>query len=183
MIASLILALAIAVAAAWLALRQQPSARIKEPRSVAKIEALLPQTQCQKCGYDGCLPYAQAIVRAGASTTLCAPGGEVTQRLLTDMLGTDAAPLVHELDEPARVALIEEGQCIGCTKCIQVCPVDAIVGAQHQMHTVLPQWCTGCELCIPVCPTDCITLVDPFVDRQQLRLNVPLTAASATPRS
>ncbi len=124
---------------------------------LAAVDALLPQTQCRRCGYDGCRPYAQAVVSDGASIALCPPGGETTRQRLAALLGRDdhAVPL---LDEPARVAEIRESDCIGCTQCLDACPVDAIIGAAGRMHTVFTAWCTGCELCVPVCPTDCIVL-------------------------
>lgn len=126
-----------------------------------RIDALLPQTQCTKCGYDGCRPYAEAIVEGGADINQCPPGGEAGVVKLAQLLGRAAKPLnpANGAYRPPQVAVIEEPICIGCTKCIQVCPVDAIVGASKLMHTVIASWCTGCELCIPACPVDCIALV------------------------
>ena len=113
-----------------------------------RIDALLPQTQCTRCGYDGCRPYADAVAANAADIDRCPPGGEAGI--------ANAAPGAAQ---PAQVAAIDEAACIGCTKCIQACPVDAIVGASKRMHTVLAATCTGCELCLPPCPVDCITLV------------------------
>ncbi|MGH8551531.1 MAG: RnfABCDGE type electron transport complex subunit B [Methylococcales bacterium] len=127
---------------------------------IDKIEEILPQTQCQRCHYPGCRPYAEAIAAGQADINQCAPGGVEGIRLLADLLGVDPKTLnpLHGLEAPARVAMIVEADCIGCAKCIQVCPVDAIVGAPKQLHTVIESECTGCELCIPPCPVDCIVL-------------------------
>ena len=124
---------------------------------VAATDALLPQTQCQRCGYGGCRPYAEALVTQGVSPALCPPGGEATRQSLAALLGRhdEAAPL---LSETPRLALIRECDCIGCTQCLDACPVDAIIGAAGRMHTVFAAWCTGCALCVPVCPTDCIEM-------------------------
>jgi len=123
-----------------------------------KIDALLPQSQCGQCGYPGCRPYAEAIAEGSTEINLCAPGGEGTMLALADLLGRDPVPLDGEAAEekPPAVAVIDEQQCIGCTLCIQACPVDAIVGAAKQMHTVVANECTGCELCLPPCPVECI---------------------------
>jgi electron transport complex protein RnfB len=125
-----------------------------------RIDALLPQTQCTKCGYDGCRPYAHAIAEGSADINQCPPGGEAGVARLARLLGRPPKPLnpANGAYRAPQVAVIEEAICIGCTKCIQVCPVDAIVGASRLMHTVIASWCTGCELCIPPCPVDCITL-------------------------
>jgi H+/Na+-translocating ferredoxin:NAD+ oxidoreductase subunit B len=130
--------------------------------SVDQIDALLPQTQCRKCGYAGCRPYAQAIV-AGAAINRCPPGGEATLRKLAQLTERPVAPLdpACGAETPRRVALIDEARCIGCTLCIQACPVDAIVGAAQAMHTVLTELCSGCELCLPPCPVDCIAMAAP----------------------
>ncbi|HLX24717.1 MAG TPA: RnfABCDGE type electron transport complex subunit B [Usitatibacter sp.] len=126
-----------------------------------RIDALLPQTQCTRCGYDGCRPYANAIAAGEAGIDQCPPGGDAGVAKLARLLGRDTAPLNPDFGEfmPPRVAVIDEETCIGCTKCIQACPVDAIVGASKLMHTVIASWCTGCELCIPPCPVDCIALI------------------------
>jgi electron transport complex protein RnfB len=125
-----------------------------------RIDALLPQTQCTKCGYPGCRPYADAIAAGVADINQCPPGGEEGVAKLARLLGREALPLnpANGAYRPPQVARIVEAECIGCTKCIQACPVDAIVGASKLMHTVLAPWCTGCELCLPPCPVDCIVL-------------------------
>ena len=124
------------------------------------IDALLPQTQCTKCGYDGCRPYAEAIARGDADINQCPPGGDAGVASLAHLLSREVKPLNPEtgLYRAPQVAVIDEATCIGCTKCIQACPVDAIVGASKRMHTVIASWCTGCELCLPPCPVDCIVL-------------------------
>jgi electron transport complex protein RnfB len=126
-----------------------------------RIEALLPQTQCTQCGYSGCKPYSQAIAKGEADINQCPPGGEAGVRALAELLGREPAPVnaAHGVHKPPQVAFIREAECIGCTKCIQACPVDAIVGASKLMHTVVAELCTGCELCLPPCPVDCIDLV------------------------
>ena len=125
---------------------------------IQRIDALLPQTQCGKCGHPGCRPYAEGIVR-GEAINKCPPGGTETIAELAQLL--NLAPL--ELDStrgeaPAQIAFIREAECIGCTKCIQACPVDAIIGGAKHMHVVIEALCTGCELCIPPCPVDCIVM-------------------------
>ncbi len=128
---------------------------------VEQIDALLPQTQCGQCGYPGCRPYAEAIAAGDADINRCPPGGEATIENLADLLGVEPKPLDPEAGEekPPEVAWIDEDVCIGCTKCIQACPVDAILGAPKQMHTILEDECTGCELCVDPCPVDCIHMV------------------------
>jgi Na+-translocating ferredoxin:NAD+ oxidoreductase subunit B len=125
------------------------------------IDALLPQTQCTRCGYPGCRPYAAAIAAAEAAINQCPPGGAATIAALAALLGRAALPLnpANGSEGPELVAQIDEDACIGCTRCLPPCPVDAIVGAQRQMHTVVLALCTGCELCIAPCPVDCITMV------------------------
>ncbi len=123
-----------------------------------QVDALLPQTQCGQCSYPGCRPYAEAIASGEADINRCPPGGEATVLALADLLGRDPKPLETEAREKA-VAVIDEQTCIGCTLCIQACPVDAIVGAAKQMHTIIESECTGCELCIEPCPVDCIFMV------------------------
>ncbi len=129
---------------------------------VERIDALLPQTQCGQCNYPGCRPYAEAISRDEADINQCPPGGEAGIRALADLLGREVKPLNPENgEEKARtVVKIDEQRCIGCTLCIQACPVDAIVGAAKLMHTVIQSECTGCDLCLPPCPVDCIDIVE-----------------------
>lgn len=125
------------------------------------IDAVLPQTQCGQCGYAGCLPYARALADGSAPINRCPPGGEAGVAELAALLGRPVLPLdascgVHR---PLRVALIDAARCIGCTLCIQACPVDAIAGAIKRMHSVIAADCTGCDLCVPPCPMDCIAMV------------------------
>lgn len=129
--------------------------------SAPEIDALLPQTQCTRCGYAGCQPYAAAIASGTAEINQCPPGGTATIGALAALLKRPALPLnpANGTEQPERVALIDEEACIGCARCLPPCPVDAIVGAQRQMHTVVLALCTGCELCIAPCPVDCITMV------------------------
>lgn len=126
-----------------------------------QIDAILPQTQCGQCGYPGCRPYAEAIAAGEADINQCPPGGAEGIQQLADLLGMEASPLNAENGEetPPMVAVIDEQICIGCTKCIQACPVDAILGAAKVMHTVIEKECTGCELCVAPCPVDCIDMV------------------------
>lgn len=126
----------------------------------AQIDALLPQTQCTRCGFPGCRPYADAIAAGRADINQCPPGGRSTIQALADLLGRQAVPLnpAHGVEAAAQVAWIDEARCIGCARCLAPCPVDAIVGAPKFVHTVLAAQCTGCELCIPPCPVDCIQL-------------------------
>jgi electron transport complex protein RnfB len=125
-----------------------------------RIDALLPQTQCEQCGFHGCRPYAEAMARGDAPINRCPPGGVAGIARLAALLDTPVLPLdpAHGVEKPRMLARVVEADCIGCTKCIQACPVDAIVGAAKLMHTVLPDHCTGCELCVPACPVDCIVL-------------------------
>jgi electron transport complex protein RnfB len=129
--------------------------------SADDIDALLPQTQCTRCGYQGCRPYAEAIVRGEAEINQCPPGGTATITALAHLLRRDPLPLnpANGVEGPPLVALIDEATCIGCAKCLPPCPVDAIIGARKQMHTVIAALCTGCELCIAPCPVDCISMV------------------------
>jgi len=130
---------------------------------VDQINELLPQTQCGQCGHPGCKPYAEAITQ-GEAINRCPPGGEDGIKALADLLELEIIPLDETCGEEtrAKVAVIREEECIGCTKCIQACPVDAIVGAAKLMHTVIASECTGCDLCVPPCPVDCIDM--PFVE-------------------
>lgn len=125
-----------------------------------RIEDLLPQTQCTKCGYPACRPYAEAIAAGSASYNQCPPGGAEGVARIAALLGKPVIPInpVHGLERERPVAVIDESACIGCTLCIQACPVDAIVGAAKQMHTVIASLCTGCDLCVPPCPVDCIDM-------------------------
>lgn len=126
-----------------------------------RIDALLPQTQCTKCGYPCCRDYAQAVSRGEADINQCPPGGEAGIRKLAALLGREEKPLNPEngQERPRHAALVDEARCIGCTLCIQACPVDAIIGAPGQMHTVITALCSGCELCVAPCPVDCIDMV------------------------
>jgi electron transport complex protein RnfB len=128
---------------------------------IERLDRLLPQTQCGQCGFAGCRPYAEAMARGEADIDRCPPGGDAGARALAQALHVAAKPYDRERGEqkPAIVALVVEADCIGCTKCIQACPVDAIVGGSKRMHTVIDDLCTGCELCVPACPVDCIVMV------------------------
>jgi electron transport complex protein RnfB len=126
-----------------------------------QIEDLLPQTQCTKCGYPACRPYAEAIARGEAGINQCPPGGMEGVRRLSSVTGRPVIPInpANGVERPRPVAFIDESLCIGCTLCIQACPVDAIIGAPKQMHTILPSLCTGCDLCVAPCPVDCISMI------------------------
>ena len=152
-----LLALALGLALGFAAVRF----KVEGDPLVDKIDALLPQTQCGQCTYPGCRPYATAIANGEADINQCPPGGEATIHALADLLDRDPKPLNPENGEvkPKMLAVIDEQTCIGCTLCIQACPVDAILGAAKQMHTVIADECTGCELCLPPCPVDCIDMV------------------------
>ncbi len=128
---------------------------------IEKIDAILPQTQCGQCGFPGCKPYAIAISEGHADINQCPPGNEEGIQKLADLLGVKPKPLntAHGLPKPKSIAFIDEQICIGCTFCIQACPVDAIVGAAKKMHAVISTECTGCELCIAPCPVDCISML------------------------
>ena len=139
----------------------QHSAANRPAELADRIDALLPQTQCERCGYQGCRPYAEAIAAGDADINRCPPGGDDGVAALAALLAREPVPLDPERGEPhpRQLAFIVEADCIGCTKCIQVCPVDAIVGSAKTMHTVIADDCTGCELCVEACPVDCIDLV------------------------
>lgn len=128
--------------------------------TAAAILALLPQTQCTRCGYPDCAGYAEAVATGQADINQCPPGGAEGIQRLAALTGHPARPLnpVHGSEGPRQMAVIDEGWCIGCTLCIKVCPTDAILGSNKRMHTVIEPYCTGCALCLPVCPVDCITL-------------------------
>lgn len=129
--------------------------------SAEQINALLPQTQCTRCGYQGCLPYAEAIAGGFAAINQCPPGGAATIAALAKLAGSPVLPLnpSNGVEQPRTVAYILEEHCIGCTKCLPACPVDAILGANKRMHSVIAIECTGCELCIAPCPVDCIVML------------------------
>ena len=136
--------------------------RVEGDPVIDQIDALLPQTQCGQCTYAGCRPYAEAIANGEAEINQCPPGGEATIIALSELLEVEIKPLndAHgEIKETKTVVVIDEQTCIGCTLCIQACPVDAILGAAKLMHTVITAECTGCDLCIPPCPVDCIHIV------------------------
>jgi electron transport complex protein RnfB len=127
-----------------------------------KIDALLPQTQCTQCGFDGCFPYAESIARGESEINRCPPGGEAGVMALAQLLSKPVLPLDEScgVHRPHRVARIDEAVCIGCAKCLPACPTDAIIGANKFMHTVVAALCTGCDRCLPPCPVDCITIVE-----------------------
>jgi len=140
-----------------------------------RVDALLPQTQCTQCGYAGCRPYAEAVAAGEVDINRCPPGGNEGVEALAELLGRTPVPIAPECGAPVtqpEAAVIDEPVCIGCTRCIQACPVDAIVGAAKQMHTVIASECTGCGLCIPPCPVDCIDLL-PSPDATPLRERAP----------
>ncbi len=139
------------------------------------IDALLPQTQCTQCGYAGCLPYAQAIAEGRADINQCPPGGAAVITALALLLEQEIKPLnpQHGVTKPFAIAVIDEAVCIGCTLCIKACPVDAIIGAIKQMHTVISAECTGCELCLAPCPVDCIVM-RPATEPEQMQADPAL---------
>lgn len=135
-----------------------------------QVDALLPQTQCGLCTHGGCMPYAEAMVYEQAPINLCPPGGVKVLRALGELLAINAEAYVADMQQKAKspaIAVIREAECIGCTKCIQACPVDAILGSAKHMHTVIITECTGCELCIPPCPVDCIDLL--MIGEQEIK--------------
>ncbi|CEA01270.1 electron transport complex protein RnfB [Pseudomonas saudimassiliensis] len=151
--------------------------RVEGDPIVEQINALLPQTQCGQCGHPGCKPYAEAIAN-GEPINKCPPGGETTIQALADLLDVEVLPLdgEHGEEKPRTVAFIREAECIGCTKCIQACPVDAILGAAKHMHTVIIDECTGCDLCVEPCPVDCIDMIPVPVTPQNWAWDLPRPA-------
>ena len=152
--------------------------RVRGDPLVDAIDSKLPQTQCGQCGYPGCRPYAEAIAKGEAEINQCPPGGEAGIRALAELLGREVIPLSleHGAEKPKEVAYIIEPDCIGCTLCIQACPVDAIVGAAKQMHTVIAKECTGCELCVAPCPVDCIKMIPASKPLERWRWPLPTAA-------
>lgn len=149
-----------------------------EGKSLAEqIDAVLPQTQCTQCDFDGCKPYSEAIVSGEAEINQCPPGGQDGVDALAELLGRQTLPLnqTHGETKPKRIAIVDEKACIGCTLCIKACPVDAFVGSSKVMTQVIAQECTGCDLCLPVCPVDCIDMIEsesyakiPYEDSDQI---------------
>ncbi|NTV97328.1 MAG: electron transport complex subunit RsxB [Thiobacillus sp.] len=149
-----------------------------------KIDKILPQTQCGQCGYPGCKPYAEAIAKGEADINRCPPGGEAGIKHLAELLGVEPKPFGEGLaPKPKSVAVIDENTCIGCTLCIQACPVDAIVGSSKQMHVIVASLCTGCELCLPPCPVDCISMavIPEKLDNWKWRYPVVAIRQESTP--
>ncbi len=153
--AGIALAIGLGLAATGRRLSQNPDTPLE------KLNALLPQTQCAQCGYPGCRPYAEAILSGEADINQCPPGGDATVTAIAKLLGKSAAAVnpAYGTYQPGRTAVIDESACIGCTLCIDACPVDAIIGAHRYTHTVIRSECTGCELCITPCPVNCIDMV------------------------
>lgn len=157
--------------------------RVEGNPIVDQIDAILPQTQCGQCGYPGCRPYAEAMANDNEAINHCPPGGEATIQELAELLGVEAIPLDEEHgSEQAlpNVAFIREAECIGCTKCIQACPVDAILGAAKMMHTVIADECTGCDLCVDPCPVDCIDMLPVAVDQNSWAWDKPAGVGKTT---
>ena len=180
---ALLTALAFAVVIALLLSRETETPAADQDHLIDTIDSLLPQTQCGKCGYAGCRPYAVAIVHGDADINQCPPGGLHTIRQLARLLGREIKPLNPAFGKsgPKTVAFIDENLCIGCVKCIRACPVDAIVGAPQQMHTVIAEHCTGCELCIPPCPVDCISMLLVTRAGHRIKLKPATLSAQASP--
>ena len=156
--------------------------RVQSDPLVEQIDNILPQTQCGQCGYPGCKPYADAIAN-GDEINKCPPGGEATIKQLAELMGVEVIPLdaAHGIEDVKKVAFIREDECIGCTKCIQACPVDAILGAAKQMHTVLSNECTGCDLCVDPCPVDCIDMVPLQTSTQSWKWDLANTPTGSIP--
>lgn len=178
-IALAILAIVFGLALGYAAIRY----KVEGDPLIDKIDALLPQTQCGQCTYPGCRPYATAIANGEADINQCPPGGETTIIALADLLGREPKPLnpEHGVEKPKRVAVIREEICIGCTLCIQACPVDAILGAAKQMHTVIESECTGCDLCVPPCPVECIDMVEVKPSIENWKWDYPRTLPEYIP--
>lgn len=158
---------------------------VGQPSSpVDAIDAALPQTQCTRCGYPNCRAYAHAIVEGSAAINRCPPGGAEGVVRLAQLTGQVARPVdpTYGAEGPRHVAVIDEPTCIGCTRCIEACPVDCILGAAKRMHTVIEAWCTGCELCVPACPVDCIRLEEATPGRSGWGAWSPEQAAEARER-
>lgn len=143
-----------------------------------QIDAILPQTQCGQCGYPGCKPYAEAVAKGDVEINKCVPGGETTVLALADLLGKEPIALDAEEEKPKAIAVIDELECIGCTLCIQECPVDAILGAAKQMHSIIADECTGCELCLAPCPVECIHMIPLAEDISSWRWPYPVRHAA-----
>ena len=162
-----------------------------EGRSLAdQIDAILPQTQCTQCDFEGCKPYSEAIVNGEAEINQCPPGGQDGVDALAELLGRQTLPLneTHGETKPKRIAIVDEEACIGCTLCIKACPVDAFVGSSKVMTQVIAKECTGCDLCLPVCPVDCIDMVEskPYLnipDKDSAQLNEALIQAQVLERA
>jgi electron transport complex protein RnfB len=149
---------------------------------VEQIDSILPQTQCGQCGYPGCRPYAEAVAN-GDAINKCAPGGQATVDKIAELMGVEPESPAHEEEPEKMVAFIHEDMCIGCTKCIQACPVDAIAGGTKSLHTVIKDECTGCKLCVDPCPTDCIEMlpVPTTTDNWKWQLNsIPIVDVTNT---
>jgi electron transport complex protein RnfB len=147
---------------------------------IEQVDAVLPQTQCGQCGFPGCRPYATAIAEGQADINLCPPGGEDGIRKLAELLGKEFKPFGEGAQpKPKSVALIDENTCIGCTLCLQACPVDAICGAAKQMHTIIAAECTGCELCLAPCPVDCISMIPIQTNTQTWKWEYPVFPIAA----
>jgi electron transport complex protein RnfB len=149
---------------------------------VDQINAILPQTQCGQCGYPGCKPYAEAIAN-GDLINKCPPGGEAGIHALADLLDVEVMALddEHGMEDIRKIAYIREDECIGCTKCIQACPVDAILGAAKLMHTVIVSECTGCDLCVEPCPVDCIDMLPVVTGKNAWSWDLPNPTINASP--
>ena len=156
---------------------------VEDDPVVEKIDELLPQSQCGQCGYPGCRPYAEAVSN-GEKINCCAPGGEAVMLKIAELLNVDPQPTDGDAQEaePARMlATIDEANCIGCTKCIQACPVDAIIGAAKQLHVIIGQQCTGCELCLPPCPVECIHMEAVTENIDNWKWKYPVVEIKAAP--